>query len=925
MAEPAWGARTESSSGDPSSADVAHPVELRRLLEAVTDAHSGRTVVVSGEPGIGKSTLLDQVAQRVKASGSAVLRAGGSPAEADLPFATLHQLLRPVGGVIAELPVRQRTALQAAFGLGTPGDPPDPMLIGVAVLTLLSDLATGSPVLVLLDDAQWADHASLDVLAFVARRTGDDPVSIVIATEDGAAPVGFDAHWPTLELAPLDRAAAARLLNRQPRPPDDEARAIVLDQSEGNPLALVELARTAGSDAETLTSGNPLPIAARLERRWIGRLAGLEPAARHSLLVLAVATDDPAEPVLTLLPGATDRMWTAAEGAGLVHRCGNRVSFRHPLIRSAVYQAASFDERRAAHHALASALTEDPDRRAWHLAAATTGADHEVAAALERSAGRARRRGGYAAAARALERAAELSADRADRVRLIASATDMAVMTGQLAWVERLATRTRAWTDEPAPLAVSALQTGRLMSLTSSHAAAFRQLMSAARQLTAHQPEGALQALAAAAVVRFYSGAESQRDEIEAALSDVLHALPATSVPLLGRWLMAVADPFSSAGLRAELTQLITAARQQPEQLHLLAVAAWILDESDLAVQTFDAALALWSSAGPLPDGLGGVAALAYLEHGRVARAQALCAELAAVAEMYGLDHAAACADAVNAMGSALCGNTVNARELAARALSLIDPTESRSVAVYAHRALGISEAVTGNHDGAYAYFRAAFDVHGRPLHYHASIAALPELAAAAVRTGHQQQAAEIVENTVRSVGTRSERARALLHHSQALLADPNHAETHFRAALALSTPADQPFEHARILLDFAEWLRRRRRIAKARQLLNECHGIFRRLDAQPWVTRTEAELRATGAQVAAVEPQAFAELTPQQQQVVRLAARGRTNREIGENLFLSPRTVSSHLYRAFPKLGITARSQLRDVLDAATAGSSRT
>jgi DNA-binding CsgD family transcriptional regulator len=257
--------------------------------------------------------------------------------------------------------------------------------------------------------------------------------------------------------------------------------------------------------------------------------------------------------------------------------------------------------------------------------------------------------------------------------------------------------------------------------------------------------------------------------------------------------------------------------------------------------------------------------------------------------------------------------------------LSLIDPTESRSVAVYAHRALGISDAVTGNHDGAYANFRAAFDVHGGPVHYHASIAALPELAAAAVRSGHQQQAAEIVENTVRSVGTRSVRARVLIHHSQALLADPNHAETHFRAALALSTPANQPFEHARILLDFAEWLRRRRRIAKARQLLNECHGIFRRLEAQPWVTRAEAELRATGAQVAAVEPQAFAELTPQQQQVVRLAARGRTNREIGENLFLSPRTVSSHLYRAFPKLGITARSQLRDLLDAAAAGSSRT
>ncbi|GAA1085851.1 MAG: helix-turn-helix transcriptional regulator [Actinomycetota bacterium] len=917
MSDRARGVGTDSPPCDLSDADTAHPAELRRLLEASTDPHS-RAVVLTGPPGIGKTTLLDQVARRVGTSGGRVLRAGGSPAEADLPFATLHQLLRPVAGVISELPARQRTALQAAFGSGTPGDPPDPMLIGVAVLTLLSDLATGAPVLVLLDDAQWADHASLDVLAFVARRNGDDPVSMAIATGEPAALPGVDGHWTTLELAPLERPAAERLLDRLPRPPAGETRTRVLDQGEGNPLALVELARTAGSDAGPWTSGNPLPIAARLERRWIGRLNGLEPAARQWLLVLALAADDPAETVLTLLPGPADPMWTALEGAGLIDRTGSRVSFRHPLVRSAVYQAASFDERRAAHHALASALAEDPDRRAWHLAAATTGADPEVAAALEDSAGRARRRGGYAAAARALERAAELSADRADRVRLIVAATDMAVMTGQLVWVERLAARTRAWTDEPTPLAVAALQTGRLMALTSSPTAAFQQLMSAARQLTTAHPEGALQALAAAAVVRFYSGAESQREEIGAALSDVLRAQSATSVPLLGRWLTAVADPREGAGLRAELAQLITAARQHPEQLHLLAIAAWILDETALAVRAFEASLALWSSAGPLPDGLGGVAALAHLEHGRVARAQAFCTELAAVADTYGLDHAAGCAAAVDALATAVRGDTANAHELAARALSLIDPAESRSVAVYAYRALGVSAAVTGNHEDAYACFRAAFGADGGPVHYHASVAALPELTAAAVRSGRHHQAADVVECTVRSGETHSVRARVLIHHSQALLADPDHAETHFRAALTLSGPADRPFEHARILLDLAEWLRRRRRIAEARPLLHECHNVFRRLGARPWATRAEAELRASGAQIAAAEPAAFGELTPQQQQVVRLAALGRTNREIGESLFLSPRTVSSHLYRAFPKLGITSRTQLRDVLDAA-------
>ncbi|MFG2591149.1 AAA family ATPase [Streptomyces sp. NPDC048438] len=896
-------------------ADAAHPPELREIAEAVTGPGPGGTILLSGMPGIGKSTLLEQAAQHARAAGHRVLRAVAGPAEAALPFATLHQLLRPVRDAVTELPVRQRAALQGAFGLGETGDPPDPMLLGVAVLTLLSELATEAPVLALLDDAQRADRASLDVLAFVARRIGEERVSLLIAVENGDSLTGFDAHRSAFELGPVEPAVAERLLDRQPRPPVGEARRRVLDESEGNPLALVELAGTVASEGEPGAGGAAPAIATRLVRRWGDRLTEMGRPARHCLLVLALSAADPAEPVLALLPEASDQMWATAESAGLIHRTGGRISFRHPLVRSAVHQAASFEERRAAHLALADALKEDPDRRAWHLAAITTGPDKDVSAALEHGAHRARRRGGYAAAARALERAAELSVDRADHVRLIASATEMAVMTGQLAWVERLAALTRVWTDDPVPLAVAALQTGRIMAFTTSHTAAFRQLIAAARQLTAGHTEGALQALSAAAVIRFYSGEESQRDEIETLLLGMLGDPPADSLPFTARWLMTVAGTLDSAGLGPELPHLIATAEQQPERLHLLGVAAWMLDETGLAIRSFDASFALWSSRGPLPDGLGGVAAMTYLEHGRWVRAQALCAELAAVADTYGLDHAAACAASVDAMALALRGDTTRAREQAARAWSLIDPSESRAVAVHTHRALGIAATAAGDHEGAYAHFRAAFEADGRPVHYQASTPALPELAAAAVRSGHHREAADVIEYATRSGDSRSTRARALLLHSRALLADPDHAKTHFRAALALSTPSDRPFEHARILLDYAEWLRRRRRIAEARPLLTESLDVFRRLGARPWAARAQAELRATGTQVAAAEPDAFIDLTPQQQQIAHLAARGLTNREIGEMIFLSPRTVGSHLYRAFPKLGITARSQLRDVL----------
>ncbi|WP_320778702.1 helix-turn-helix transcriptional regulator, partial [Streptomyces sp. CRN 30] len=280
--------------------------------------------------------------------------------------------------------------------------------------------------------------------------------------------------------------------------------------------------------------------------------------------------------------------------------------------------------------------------------------------------------------------------------------------------------------------------------------------------------------------------------------------------------------------------------------------------------------------------------------------------------------HAAACAAATDALLRALLGDAAGARERAGHALSLIDPLESRSVLVLAHRALGTAAAAEGDHETAYAHFRAAFDEDGRPVHYHLSPPALPDLASAATHRGAPEEAARAVDEAERALGDAgplAPRRSALVQLSRALLAAPDAAEAHFGRALAAPALARRPWEQARTLLAYGEWLRRRRRIARARPVLAEAESLFRRLGARPWERRARAELRAAGAATEPPPPDALAGLTPQQQQIVRLAATGLTNREVAEKLYLSPRTVGSHLYRAFPKLGITARSQLRDVV----------
>ncbi|RYJ25247.1 hypothetical protein CU044_4132 [Streptomyces sp. L-9-10] len=925
------------------SGPAVDSVSATGSVPAVDSVSAEPVLVLVGDMGTGKSTLLGSAALRAEARGARVLRADGSESESGLAFSALHQLLRPVRAEVDGLPERQRTAIHDAFGVGPATAAPDLMLIGVAVLSLLSALGDEGPVLVVLDDAQWCDRASLDALAFAARRLRGERVTLLIGARVGDPLPGFERHVPALVLGPLDDASAGRLLDRRPVPPSGRTRTQILDQAGGNPLALAELARSAAAhgasatpptadppstrlsstrppSAELSSAGppttGPLPLTDRLERIFAARLDDLPASTTRALLLLAAM--DGVDSVIAVpagLPHADDDAWLPAERAGLIRRTGRDVRFRHPLVRSAVYHAASFDARRAAHLALAEILRDEPDRRAWHLAAASSRPDAAVSAELERTAGRARRRGGYAAAAKALQRAAELAPRREESARLLVEAAATAVFTGDIGWVEELAAAARARTDDASLLASAAVQTGRLAALTVRHTVVFSRLADAAGQLAVSRPADALDLLAAAAVVRYYSGEERQRHRVQA----LLRRLPDdASDAWLRTWVRAVSDPFDGrAGLVSLLPRLAAEAERRPDRLITLAIMAWLLDETPYAVRAVDEAVGRWEPRGPLPEGLGGAVAWAYVEQGRWDQAREFCARTTTVGSTAGLDHAVACAASADATVLAFRGDTSAARSRAADALALIDPLESRSVSVRARRALGAAAASEGAHETAYHQLRMVFTADGAPVHYHASYPALADLAAAAVRSGHREEAAVIVERGARALADNaSPRLRALISRARGLLADAGDAEPHFRVALADPVLEHWPFERAQTLLDLAEWLRRRRRVAEARPPLTEALEVFRRLGARPWTERARAESRAAGLDVTDSAPDALTGLSPQQRQIIGLAARGLTNREIGERLFLSPRTVGSHLYRSFPKLGITARSQLRDLIE---------
>lgn len=847
-------------------------------LAAVLALTSG-VLVVTGEDGAGKSTLLEVAADRSGVD-RLVLSATGRAEEQMMPFSCLHQLLLPVLGGVDGLPARQRAALRAAFGLedGTP----DPMIIGVAVLTLLSELSGDVPLLILVDDIELIDECSRQVLAFVGRRIGLEPLAVVVSTRTPAAFSGFEA----LCLPALTADQAAALIDAQPSVPTGRSRERVLRLAAGNPLALIELSRV-GAEEEIV------PLTERLKQIYTEDLDRMPEKTRRALLLASADTAD-----LVACVRSVDL--APAEMAGLIRFVGDRYQFRHPLVRSAIYHAVPLAERLAAHRTLATLFSDEPDRRAWHLAAASMHPDETVASLLEASATRAQARGGHDEASTVFDRAARLSPDPRQRARRLLAAAQEAAAIGQVQWVEQLAIEVRNLTDDPLMLASADLRTGQVLGLTLGHETSLPLLLSAAQEPTLRS-----EALSTAAVVVFLSGDAAARSAVRAAAGGDL-------------WVSTLVHPqHDRAAAIIGLQKMVGAAESEPELAASVAVMAWLLDETAVAVRLFDKALNGWRAVGHTPTALHCSAGWAYMDHGMWAQARLAAARLHTTTSESGLAQLTASHLVLEATAAVLTGDITLGRTLVDRANNSAVFPPGRAVSARADWALGMAAVGENDHHTAYQKFRALFSKTGQPAHYHFSPLAIGDLVAAAVRTGHHAEGAKILQLTAESASPDpSARMRALLHRAQALLGDDG-ADTHFRQSLSDAQEGQWPFERAQTLLEYGEWLRRQRHIIEARTQLQAALSLFQKLGARPWLDRTHRELRAAGIHHEPLRPDAMSTLTPQQRQIANLAARGLTNREIGERLYLSPRTIGSHLYRMYPQLGITSRVELRDIVAA--------
>ena len=905
---------------------VGREGELARLSELVSPPYpEGRVLLLLGDPGMGKTVLLTEATREARSAGVRVLATAGRESERDLAFAGLHQLLRPALHRVAGLPPRQAEALRGAFGLSDDPAPPDALLTGIAVLTLLSVLADDRPLLVIADDAQWLDRASLDALAFAARRLEAEQLVLLIGARGTVPPPGFERDFPQLPLSPLSMPDAGRLLDGQPHPPRGRPREQVLAQAAGNPLALIELSKmiAANPGAGRRWVAEPLPLTDQLTAIMTAQYTALPSAARAALL-LAAAADSP-DLAAAALAGLTAGALAPAEAAGLVRLDSSGPHFSHPLVRSAVYHAAPFAERAAAHLKVADALHDQPDRYAWHLAAATLKPDDHVAALLADSAAQAQRRGGAAAAARALERAAELSPDEQDKARRLLAAAQLALPAGQADWVRELASKVLTLTSDPDLRIAARLAIGWSLLWSNRNADALETLVSVATDAFPRRPTLAWDATGLAATVAHQTGLPEACAKVRALLDALNGPVPSAGNWPASRadenriWIRACTEPF---GERAEsvryLHRIAGGSITDPGKV---GGAAWILDETGLAVKVLREALGRLRVPG-VRGASGAVLSVlewACIDSGRWDDALAAAREASDIAAAYKMETVAGSADLATATVLAMRGDHDQVAPLLARALAVVDTSEYRGFAARARHAAGLSALAQGSYVSGYGQLSELFAIDGAPLHHHFSYLAIADLAAAAARAERRLEGRTLLERALARVDPApGPRLEQLMGRARGLLAEPVDAEPYFAASVADPAGSRWPFERAQLQLDYGEWLRRQRRINDAKPVLGAALETFRRLGAVPWISRAGAELRACGVTAPAKPGAAGAldGLTAQQREIVILAGRGLTNSEIADRLFLSPRTVASHLYRSYPKLGIAGRHQLRDLID---------
>lgn len=944
----------------------AEAAAIGALLDGARGGRSG-VLVLYGDAGIGKSALLDHAV--AAAAGMAVLRSAGVEFEAELPYAGLQLLLRKAMGSLDALPAPQQRALRTAFGLSADGAA-EPMFVGLAVLSLLAEHAGDGPLVCVVDDAQWLDRASVDALVFAARRLDAEGVVMLFAVRDGEG--GFPAPGlPELRLGALADDAAAALLAEYGGALPDGVRRRILAEARGNPLALHELPATLrelpSALRESAAAGpGALPLTSRLQLAFHGRISHL-PRGTQTLLLVAAAdhTGDPGilvRAAQTLGVGVDDL--PPAQDAGLVLIDDeDRLRFRHPLVRAAIHQRAPLPERLAAHRALAAACDPvlDPDHRAWHLAAAATGPDEQVAAALQQTAGRARDRSGFAAAAAAYERAARLSTDPTARAERLVLAAESASEAGELARARALTAEADRAAADAARLATAGqpvtggsarhsaqLRVLRARTLHVRGLADFWQgefptahrLLSEGAELAAYDdPQRAARMLVQAAHTAWYLGGE----HVDATL-DRLAALdlpPDAPTGPVVRFVTAALGSGAPAAGENEEDQADGAAAGPPtvdaaaaEARAAASTVGGRIDPQDL-VMLCGVGLALGQDA--QAHALAAVLAAETRELGGIGRLGTLTffraeAEIFAsrpdeayrtAEEGLRISRDTGQAQWVGQLSGALAhvaalrGDAGDCRTHADRALGTASGAATAPGAPWAYWSLGLLDLGEGRTQAALERLLLLADPAVR--HQICATRSVPDLVEAAVRLGVPERADEPFARFERwAARSGQDWARALVERCRALRAADGDAERHYDRALGLHDPDRRALEAARTALLYGEWLRRARRTSEARGRLRTALDVFERVGARPWAARARAELTAAGAAVTAGtgaqrEPSVAerAGLTPQETQIARLAAQGLSNKEIAAQLFLSPRTVGYHLYKAYPKLGVASRAEL--------------
>ncbi|MGE2690489.1 helix-turn-helix transcriptional regulator [Mycolicibacterium pulveris] len=918
---------------------AARPLRGRReecaaLDRVISTVRSGRSqvLVLRGEAGVGKSALLDYVADN--AAGSRVLRTAGVESEMELAFAGLQQLCAPLADHSDALPAPQHAAVDTAFGRSA-GPAPDRFLVGLAVLSLLASAARDQPLVCLIDDAQWLDRVSIQTLAFVARRLLAEPVALIFAARDGSA--DESSGLPTLAVGGLRPDDARALLESViPGRLDERVRDRIVAETRGNPLALLELPRDLSAAELAGGFGRPdsRPLA-NIEQTFLRRIELLPPQTQRLLLIAA------AEPVgdAVLLMRAAQRLGVSldagapAQGAGLID-IDTSVRFRHPLVRSAAYRAADPQQRRAVHQALAEATdpAADPDRRAWHLANAASGPDEQVAAELERSADRAQARGGIASAAAFLERATELTMDPVRRGARALAAAQAKRDAADLDGTDQLLA-----VAQNAPL--DALQRARLVRLHAQIAFA----KSRGGDSSMSVSETAVGLLHAAKGLETLDDGLSRETYLEA-MGAAMHggrlcplggavevAEPARLAPpgpqpprpidLLLEGLSArVTDGHAAsvATLRNGLTLLREeVGRGGPEVMTWLWLAFPVAQESavhelwddDLWHQLATEAVRLARGAGTLavlPVTLAYRAGV-HVQAGELATAAELIAEADAITAATGYVPVKFPALMLSAW-----------RGVEAEAMALIDAAAADATARGDGRLAGSASyatAVLNNGLGRYELARVAAE--NACDHEDLGLFgwSLVELIEAASRSGGRPVASKALgQLEERTVAGETDWARGIYARSQALLAPDDSAEPLYREAIERLGATKIAVHLARARLIYGEWLRRCNRRADARVQLNEAHEMFTGMGAEAFAERTRRELIATGEKMRKKAGSSGEQLTAQEAQIARLAGEGLTNQEIGAQLFISTHTVEWHLRKVFVKLGITSRRQLRKI-----------